>query len=342
METIKESNHFSKRVLRDMSSGVLVLDVTGQIVYCNNPAAKMLEIKEGTENIALRVEETEYNDDFNEFIFQSVFDKENAHQGTVRYITASGKKYVFRMSSSYLDVDGDNPAQIVITLNDETEREKLKVKLNDSSATFSIFLIGLCVWLIIYAAWFYSGMPFNKNHLTGGVEVLGVLIFVFVRIYTSLDWKDLGLISKNPKKEAIISLLIAFIAFIVMGIMKLIVLRVSPNILLSDKFFDFSKLGILQFKYLFTSLIQEFLARSGIQGNIKRITTSKYPALVSIIMSSLIFAVLHIHLGLVFMAGAALLAGLLGIMYDRQESIMGVWIVHYLIGVFGTIYGFIH
>ena len=54
-------------------------------------------------------------------------------------------------------------------------------------------------------------------------------------------------------------------------------------------------------------------------------------------LSSFIFAALHIHLGFIFMVGAAILAGLEGIFYEKQQNIFGVWIVHWVFGVSGTL-----
>ncbi len=49
----------------------------------------------------------------------------------------------------------------------------------------------------------------------------------------------------------------------------------------------------------------------------------------AILLSSVIFAALHIHLGFLFMVGATILAGLEGILYEKQQNIFGVWIVHW-------------
>jgi membrane protease YdiL (CAAX protease family) len=92
-----------------------------------------------------------------------------------------------------------------------------------------------------------------------------------------------------------------------------------------------------QILYVFTAGIQEFLARSVIQGNLNRIIITKHTSFVAIVLSSLIFAALHIHFGFLFMVGAAILAGLEGILYVKQQNIFGVWIVHWAFGVTGTL-----
>lgn len=349
MENVIDTNlkeSFSNRVLRDMTSGVLVINTSGQIIFCNKPAIKMLEIpKNYTENgstFSTLLSESNYNDEFFEFIIQSIYHKDEVHVGICKFQAQSEKKYVFKMSSSYLITEADETPQIVITFTDETKAEALKVKLKDSSATFTTFLVGVCIWLIIFAIWLYNNKPFPKEYMTKGVEVLGIFIIIFIFAFTSLTFNDIGLKSNSLKKDLKVTFIIVFISFIVLGSLKFILLKTNPGMLKAGTpFINFKGLNAHTLFYIYRSLIQEFLARSGIQANIKRITTSKYPAVTSIIVSSLIFAVLHIHLGLVFMAGAAILAGLLGILYDKQDSIIGVWIVHYFFGVFGTLFSFI-
>ena len=86
--------------------------------------------------------------------------------------------------------------------------------------------------------------------------------------------------------------------------------------------------------------MQEFIARCALQANLKRIAirnTSAY----SIIMSSLIFAVFHIQYGFWFMIGAAILGGLLGIIYDKHNTIIGIWLIHWFTGVAAYLFGII-
>ena len=64
---------------------------------------------------------------------------------------------------------------------------------------------------------------------------------------------------------------------------------------------------------------------------------AKRADILAIVLSSLIFSALHIHFGFLFMSGAAILAGLEGILYEKQQNIFGVWIVHWVFGVTGTL-----
>ena len=127
---------FAQRVLQDMNSGVLVLSKQGKIIYSNKPARKMLELSDDDErnedffasimDITKQndIKEADYNDDFNEYIFQSVYSRDVTHNGRVKYMTPNGYKRVFVMSSSFLENNEDSEqSQIVITLCDVTKEE---------------------------------------------------------------------------------------------------------------------------------------------------------------------------------------------------------------------------
>ena len=332
---------FSQRVLRDMSSAVLVLDRKGNIMYINRPASEALELPEdiipGTEHFELVSDDT-YNDAFYEFIFEALYNKDTTHKGRIRYRSPSGKELVFRMSSSYLGKPDADDALIVITMADVTTEDVLRKKIYDSSMTFSTFIFGFAVWMIIYALWEFLKRPIPADFMTHGIEVLSILMLIFIIRRTSLTWKDLGILSDDLGKKirtAVIAAAcsVAFL-FALKGIARLIV----PTSFEPDApFFDISRFGLRQVLYIFTAGIQEFLARSVMQGNLKRIIVGKYRAAMSIVLSSLIFAAMHLHFGFLFMAGAAILAGLEGILYEKQQTIVGVWIVHWVFGVCGTL-----
>ncbi len=210
--------------------------------------------------------------------------------------------------------------------------------IKDSSKTFSAFLFAYCGWMIVYALWQYLKQPVSTDVMTHGVEVLGFLMFFYILGNTSLSWKDLGIKTEQPRKTLRNGLLAAVCAIAVMCVGKAVVRIFSPNAFGPEyPFFDIRAFGVRQIVYVFTAGVQEFLARSVIQGNLRRIMVGRHTAAAAIVISSMSFATLHIHLGLMFMLGAALLAGLEGILYEKQQSIYGVWIVHWAFGVTGTL-----
>lgn len=335
---------FGSRVLRDMYDAVLVLNLQGNIVYANGPAFRMLEIKidgdfvPGKTRFPLDADQP-FNDSFNECIIDAIYHKRATQIHRVNYKAPSGREYAFRMSCSYLH-DGDG--ELVITLSDETKAVRLRDKINQSSRIFSTFLYSFCVWIILYALWLFLGSPFPVRWLTNGVEVLGVMMFLYISRFTKMTWQELGLgvkeLPRDLKRGAIIGLGSVLFLIALKGIIRLF----DPNAFGPQlPFLDLGVFGTTQIIYIFTAGIQEFLARSVIQGNLRRILTGKFVAFEAIVLSSLIFAALHVHLGFFFMMGAFVLAGLEGIVYEKTGSVYTLWVIHWLFGVTGSLLHFI-
>ena len=225
-------------------------------------------------------------------------------------------------------------SMIAVSLSNMIYSELIK----DSSKTFSAFLFAYCGWMIVYALWQYLGQPVSTDVMTHGVEVLGFLMLFYILSSTSLSWKDLGIKTEHPWRTARTGLLIAACAVAFLCAAKAVVRLVSPGAFGPEyPFFDIRAFGVRQVVYVFTAGVQEFLARSVIQGNLRRIMVGRHVGAAAIVISSMSFATLHIHLGLLFMLGAALLAGLEGILYEKQQSLYGVWAVHWAFGVAGTL-----
>ena len=337
--SMEQPHDFSERVLKDTSSAVLVLDQKGLIVYVNRPASVMLETGNDPEGqrFALFAEDSS-NDRFHEVVLSALYDKNDTMVEKVPFTAPSGKKYVFRMSCSYLQNRGPDDAELVITLADETEAEETKLKLRDSSRTFVMFLFAFCGWMLFYALWEFLKRPFSADYMTHGVEVLGIIMLIYILRETSFTWRDLGGVTYRPWETVRTALIVSACAFVFLCIVKAVARLFVPTAFEPQApFFDISRFGLRQILYVFTAGIQEFLARSVMQANLKRIIDSPHSTALAIILSSLIFAALHIHLGFVFMIGAAVLASLEGILYEKQQNLLGVWIIHWVFGVSGTL-----
>ena len=340
METIEQES-FPQRVLRDMTAAVLVLNRHGYIKYFNRPAARMLEldgaIEPGTVKLDLTVDGSE-NDAFNRIILDALHVQIYTHTGHVRYRSPSGRLYFVRVSGSFLDYPGDEDDEIVVTISDETREAELRQKIADSSSTFTTFIFSFAIWMLVYALWEYLGRPVAADYMTHGVEVLSMIMLVFILCRTSLTWKDLGLKPEHPLRTLRTAVIVAVCAVGFLFAFKAAARMVNPALFEPDApFFDVSRFGTRQVLYVLTAGIQEFLARSVMQGNLKRIMIGRHRGAMAIVLSSVIFAALHIHFGFFFMVGAAVLAGLEGILYDKQNNILGVWILHWTFGVCGTL-----
>ena len=334
---VHNNNTLENKILQDIYSSVLVLDNKGMIQYINDHASSLLEIPDnieaGTMHFTTNID-NEYNDKFCEYIFNAVYNKDVKHTGTVKFLSPSGNKLIFRISSSYLE----ELDYIVITLDDLTLENSLMEKVKNSTYIFSVFLFIMGFWVLFCELWDLLGQPIPTSTMTIIVEILGILIFIFILVFTHLPLKDLGIITNHNKKDIKEGLIISAICVVIMFAIKIIGRKIDPTLFKPERpFFYFVPQVALS--YILTAGVQEFLARCVVQFNLERIIIGKYKEVVAIILSGLLFSTLHIYYEFVFMSCAALLAMIEGIIYSKQKSLISIWIVHYVFGIVGMSLG---
>lgn len=114
---------------------------------------------------------------------------------------------------------------------------------------------------------------------------------------------------------------------------KLLVSKISPDFFAADAPFWNGDIGLYSWiSYIFTCIIQEFLARSMIYGSIRKMYDGKHGAMAAILLSSLLFGAVHIAHGFMYMVAAMVLLGALGGLYEKQRNIWGVTVIHFVLG----------
>lgn len=91
-------------------------------------------------------------------------------------------------------------------------------------------------------------------------------------------------------------------------------------------------------QYFLHSYGQEFLARGLLQNSLRRFFDDKN-GILSVVISSFLFALLHIHFGLVAVAITFVGSLFLGYFYLRHKSLLGVTILHCTLGVSAYVTG---
>jgi CRP-like cAMP-binding protein len=95
---------------------------------------------------------------------------------------------------------------------------------------------------------------------------------------------------------------------------------------------------ILGLIYLVSSFGQELLARGIIQGSMERLLMDER-GVQTIVWSSAIFAIMHINYGFIVIAVTFLASLLFGYVYWRQKSLLGVSVLHGMLGAIGALVG---
>lgn len=346
--TVKYPEQLTPRILRDVDDGVLALDRYGHIIYMNPQFQLMLGVNESV--LGCTYAETFFrdgnekaNDRFHQFVLDAVYQKDEKHQGTVPYIDPAGAKKYMRITSSYLqNAKANEQSGIIMVIADATEAEDLKKKKRDASIVFACVTACVCLYLLLLSTLDFLKFDVSTKVLT---QVINAMVFVIsVIIYRNTDFTvdELGLKIRNGKSTFGMSIAIsgAIVAFLV--IVKSLVLHVAPDFFESDAPFWNWNIGLYSWiSYIFTCVIQEFLARSMIYGSIRKMFDGKYATLGAIFLSSLLFGAVHIAHGFVYMTAAIVLLGALGGLYEKQRNIWGVAIIHFVLGQAANCLGFL-
>ena len=157
-----------------------------------------------------------------------------------------------------------------------------------------------------------------------------LILFLEIIFFTSFSLKDVGLILRrknilsNIKQTATICLFAIAVLLVAKLFLRVLGAPVKQN------FMGGSVHGAVT--YLFTALLQEFLARGVIQTSVKNLMRVKHQIPVSIFLTSMLFTLMHLPYGFIFMMGAFLLSIALGILFEQQKTIWGCFFLHWSIG----------
>ena len=334
-----------ERVLQDMPGCAVILGPRGQIVYANEAAQNIMGMgpfvgKSFGDYFSQYANEE--NDAFYEVFLEAVRERGARSQGRCPFVAPDGTHYTFFVTSSMIAGENQEP-YLVISCADVSEEEHLEFLRRESTFVFLASIVYICLVVFAYAFWNYFGRPFEASMFTRVLEVLGVILGFIVFQNTSLTLEDLGLGTKNLahnlRVDGIACLgIIAFFA-----VLKLILMNVAPQVIVHpEAFYDPSWVGIGRFvAYIFTAIIQEFLSRGIMQESLSHVIAHEKREELAIIISTLMFAALHLHYSPFFMMGAAVLLGVFGVIYREQRSIWGLALIHFTFGMSAAMLGLI-
>ena len=336
---------YRSRALRDMSSCAVVLGPEGEIVYANDAAQDVLGIgpyvgRQFTEYFAVFA--SRENDGFFQAFIEAIHNKNDRYQDRCPFVTPEGRRFDFFVTSSRLAFR-DDESYIVITCADVTAEEEAERLRHDSVLVFVSSIFYICTFIFIYAVWNYLGRPGEPSYLTRVLEVGGIALGFFVYKFTALSFKDLGLSFKNLAHNLKVDGIACLVIIAVFATIKLVTMNVAPQLIAHpEAFYDPSWVSPGRIVlYVFTAIIQEFLTRGIMQESLMRVITGPRSTVIALIMSTVMFASLHLMYSPFFMLGAAIMLGTFGIVYLRQRSIWGLALIHFTFGISAAMLGII-
>ncbi|MDD7403375.1 MAG: CPBP family glutamic-type intramembrane protease [Butyribacter sp.] len=326
-------------VFENMSDGVITVNAAGDITYMNSACETIFNIQIADfENKSFQecFLQNKKNKAFNKF-FQTILKKNTVSEnsivtyqkdGNVRYFSI--KISLLHQGDTKLTKKDDFPGMLIL-IEDITQQQRLKQLERDSAVTFSGIIFCISIYLSIWSLIrFTLHIHLNTSYYTLMIEGMTFLLFLEILFLTSLSMRDIGLVPKlsTLKKNTLETICIAAIACSVMIIAKVILKLLGFPV--KERFFGGSLHGA--YTYLFTAFVQEFLARGVIQTCVKSLMKIKHQKPFSILVTSLLFSLMHLPFGFIFMMGAFALSLALGYIFERHENLWGCAFLHWSCG----------
>ena len=335
------------RILRDIDNSVLALDGHGHIIYMNPQCRALLTLDDTaigrTYAEVFFDEQKKENDPFHQFIIEAVYKKEQVHSGSVTFTDNSNKRQYLQITSSFLKNEDDKErGGVVLVLSDITETEILRKKKYDASIVFSCVTACVCLYLLLLSTLEFLKINVPTKALTQVINAMVCVISIIIYKKTKVSFDELGLIVHNFKRTLASSIMIALLVVIFMMATKVLILKLVPGFFEPDLPFWNWNIGLYSWiSYVFTCIIQEFLARSMIYGSIKKMFDGRDGMIVSMALASLLFGAVHIAHGFMYMMAAIILLGALGGLYEKHQNIWGVTLIHFVLGQTACCLGFL-
>jgi len=171
-----------------------------------------------------------------------------------------------------------------------------------------------------------------REYASRGTELMTLGIVVWMIARTRLPLKDFGLTLTGWKRSVAESIAVSAIVVAVLALVKVMLNRYSPGIFKEAQVFNLSYFGLSYITYLVVAPMQEFIARGTMQGTLGRLFAGPSSGLLAIIVTSFLFGALHMCHSISLSISALLTSWLWGWMYQRQKSLVGVSVSHFLIG----------
>ena len=342
--TAEEVETYQWRALNDIPGCVFVLGGNGTIVYANKAARSIMGLGDFVGKIFAEyfmVCPNSANDRFYDVVLQAVRDHTVQQNERCLFVSPKGTRYAFHVTSSYLD-GSDGISYLVVTCTDVTPEERADRVRHESTFMLLAIIVYMCAFLFVYATWEYLGRPFDRSYLTHAIEVGGMVLGFVAFRFTSLRRNDLGLGFANIGRILVVDGLASVGAIGMIALVKLAMMRLAPGLLVHPE--ALCSLGWVSLQtaalYVYTAIIQEFLARGIMQQTLLAIIRSRHSHTLAAVLSGIMIASLHVAHGPIYMLGAAVLLSLLGVVYDRQKSIWGVALIHCALALGVILFGF--
>ncbi|MCH5268833.1 MAG: CPBP family intramembrane metalloprotease [Lachnospiraceae bacterium] len=325
-------------IFENMSDGIITVSSDGTISYVNTAASKILEIPSDSlleQSFDDTLLANKKNKSFNHIFHQCLKRNRSTSREVVSYYIGNLVKY-FRIKITLINQpEDDTPDYIfqgmLVLIEDITDKRNLRQHERDCAMLFAGIVMCITIYLSVWSLLrFTLHVPVRISTYTLMIECMTLALFLVIVFFTSFSFKEVGIIPSRNKflPHAKQTLAIAAFASAVLLISKFILQLFDAPV--KSYYIGGSIHGAIT--YIFTALLQEFLARGVLQTSVKTLMRVKYQIPISILLTSMLFSLMHLPFGFTFMMGTFVLSIALGVLYEQQKSIWGCFFLHWSVG----------
>ncbi|OVE81146.1 hypothetical protein BVY03_04465 [bacterium K02(2017)] len=238
--------------------------------------------------------------------------------------------------------------EVLHNVNDATvsslKNELAQTKKRLSFGRFVSFLIG-SVTLYAFLLRLTLGSLQGKVDSTWiSVTILAACLAIYIPMMklSGFPWATYGLTLKNWKPSLWQSLKWTFVFLLLVTGLKMICLQIIPSWKNEPLFSMYgfvryptlSKAISLMLVYALFAPVQEFIARGAMQSSLQEFLAGKRATFWAIILSTLMFAQIHLHMTPAYALAAFFPSLFWGALYAKQRSLLGVSVSHIIIGIY--------
>jgi len=179
-----------------------------------------------------------------------------------------------------------------------------------------------------------------REYISRGIEIITLAIVIRMIINSHLPLKNFGITLEGWKRSSLEALAVSGVVIVLLLLFKIVVNTSHPEIfretqLVSLRYFDFSYIG-----YIVVAPLQELITRGTVQSTLERLFAGQNGGFLAILVTSFLFGSLHVYSSISLALAALLTSWLWGWMYNRQKSLVGVSLSHFLIGNMAGLMGY--
>ncbi len=219
----------------------------------------------------------------------------------------------------------------------------IRKRLTPALATLLFLLVGIACQVIVIKIFPYAvGKPLIEDNayiltriMEGYLIVLSLIFAAFTRF--KIHFECFKPAKAKLKNDLLISGIMSVALIGILIVIRLVQNQIDPEIA-ARPWFGLYLNTYMRWFYPISAVLQELFVKGIVEDNITA-ACKKYNKHFSVWMTALFFFVLHMGYELPMMFGAAVLCVVTGYLYEKNKSVWGSILIHFIIGFVPKIIG---